>query len=106
MRTEYTRQTRWGHQPEAVDEEVVRPGTLYVKQVAWLPCPECDLQVHTFLTQSIASGASCPECGKRLSSPRVLGTPDVAVSRIQEAEEIMRDALVQESPFTPDETAE
>jgi hypothetical protein len=38
MWTEYARQTRWGHHPEAVDEEQVPPGSIYVKQVIWLPC--------------------------------------------------------------------
>ncbi|MFN3652312.1 MAG: hypothetical protein ACK47B_22270 [Armatimonadota bacterium] len=93
MRNEYTRQTRWGHDPEPVDEDVVPPGSIYVKQVAWVPCNDCDLQVHSALTQSVAGGVTCPDCGARLTSPRVLGNPDVAASRIAEVEEILRDSL-------------
>jgi len=99
MRTEYTRQTRWGHDPEPVDEELVPPGSIYVKQVVWVPCTECDLQVHAALTQSVGSGLTCPECGGRLTSPRVLGNPDVAASRIAEVEEILRDGVEPGTPF-------
>ena len=99
MRIEYTRQTRWGHEPEVVDEEIVPPGAIYVKQVVWVPCNNCDLQVHAALTQFIGSGATCPQCGGRLTSPRVLGNPDVAVARIAEVEEILREQVEPERPF-------
>jgi len=100
MRTEYTRQTRWGHDPELVDEEECPPGGIYVKQVAWAPCHQCDLQVHAALTHSLGAGLTCPECGSRLTSPRVLGNPDVAVARIAETEEILREAVEPGAPFT------
>jgi hypothetical protein len=99
MRTELTRQTRWGHEPEAVDEEIVPAGAIYVKQVIWVPCNDCDLQVHAALTQSIAGGVTCPECGRRLTSPRVLGNPDVAAARIAEVEDILRDSVEPGTPF-------
>jgi hypothetical protein len=99
MRTEYTRQTRWGHDPEPIDEEYVPPGAIYVKQLLWVPCNNCDLQVHSALTQSVAGGVLCPECGTRLTSPRVLGNPDVAVARLAEVEEILRESVEPGAPF-------
>ena len=99
MRLDYTRQTRWGHEPEVLDEEVVPPGSIYVKQVVWVPCNDCDLQVHAALTQFFGGGINCPECGKRLTSPRVLGNPDVAVARIAEVEDILRDSVEPGTPF-------
>src|SRR4051812_22385301 len=60
MRTEYTRQTRWAYDPELQDEEQAPPGSIYVKQVIWVACNQCDLQVHSAVTQSIASGVLCP----------------------------------------------
>jgi hypothetical protein len=101
MRTELTRQTRWGHDPEAVDEELVPPGGIYVKQLIWVPCNQCDLQVHAAQTQVISGGVTCPECGGRLTAPRVLGNPDVAAARIAETEEIFRDSVEPGSPFAP-----
>jgi hypothetical protein len=99
MRTEYTRQTRWAFDPEPVDEELVPPGAIYVKQVVWVPCNQCDLQVHSPLTQATGGGLMCPECGSRLTSPRVLGNPDVAVARIAEVEDILRDGVEPGTPF-------
>lgn len=99
MRTEYTRQTRWAHDPEPVDELEVPPGAIYVKQLHWVPCNQCDLQVHAALTQSVAGGIACPECGARLTAPRVLGNPDVAVARLQETEAILREAVADGAPF-------
>ncbi len=99
MRLDYTRQTRWGHDPEPADPPCVPPGTIYVKQIVWAPCTECDLQVHFTLSQALAGGVACPVCGGRLTSPRVLGNPDVAAARILEVEEILRDGLFQESAF-------
>ncbi len=103
MRLDYTRQTRWGHEPETVDEEQVPPGGIYVKQVMWVPCNHCDLQVHAALTQFIGGGLNCPECGNRLSSPRVLGNPDVAAARIAEVEDILRESVEPGTPFAPEE---
>ena len=99
MRIDYTRQTRWGHEPEVVEEELVPPGSIYVKQVMWVPCNDCDLQVHAALTHFFGGGLTCPECGKRLTSPRVLGNPDVAIARIAEVEEILRDSVEPGAPF-------
>ncbi len=99
MRLDYTRQTRWGHEPEAVEPEAVPPGGIYVKQVMWVPCNQCDLQVFATLTVYYGGGVTCPECGSRLTSPRVLGNPDVAVARIAEVEDILRDTLELGAPF-------
>jgi len=102
MRLDYTRQTRWGHDPEAVEPELVPPGSIYVKQVLWVACNQCDLQVHAALTSVFGAGLTCPECGNRLTAPRVLGNPDVAVARLAEVEEILRDAVEPGTPFLPD----
>jgi len=103
MRLDYTRQTRWGHDPEPVDEEEFPAGGIYVKQVTWAACNQCDLQVHVALTQFFGGGITCPECGGRLTAPRVLGNPDVAVARIAEVEEILRDSVEPGTPFAAQE---
>jgi hypothetical protein len=103
MRNEYTRQTRWGHEPELVEPELQPAGSIYVKQVVWAACNQCDLQVHAALTQAVAGGLMCPECGSRLTSPRVLGNPDVAAARIAEVEELFRDAVEPGAPFAAGE---
>lgn len=103
MRLDYTRQTRWGHEPEVVDDEEVPPGSIYVKQVIWVPCHECDLQVHAAQTQFFGGGVTCPECGSRLTSPRVLGNPDVAIARIAEVEDILREGVEPGTPFAVEE---
>jgi hypothetical protein len=69
MRSEYTRQTRWGHDPEPVDPQRSAPGSAYVRLWIWVPCPHCDLQVHASLARSVSEGVTCPECGARLVSP-------------------------------------
>ncbi len=99
MRSEYTRQTRWGQEPEPVDPDYIPSGSIYVKQVVWVPCNQCDLQVHAPLTHAFGGGMTCPECGARLTSPRVLGNPDVAVARISEIEDILRDGVEPGAPF-------
>ena len=99
MRLDYTRQTRWAHDPEPLDPEWIPPGSIFVKQVLWVPCGECDLQVHAALTATVGSGVNCPECGGRLTSPRVLGNPDVAQARLVEVEEILRDSVEPGTPF-------
>ena len=53
--------------------------------------------------EQMSKPTACPECGKRLTSPRVLGNPDVAVARIAEVEEILRDAVEPGAPFAPEE---
>ncbi|MCC2669670.1 MAG: hypothetical protein K0Q72_2141 [Armatimonadetes bacterium] len=103
MRLDYTRQTRWGHDPEVVDPDELPAGGIYVKQVVWVPCNECDLQVHAALTQFFGGGLTCPECGGRLTSPRVLGNPDVAMARIAEIEDILRESVEPGTPFIPEE---
>ena len=100
MNSEYTRQTRWGHAPEPLeDEDAVPPGGIYVKQVVWLPCTACDLQVHGALTQYITGGLACPECGARLSYPGVLGNPDVEAAKIAQVEDYLRDQVEQGPVF-------
>ena len=101
MRLDYTRQTRWAHDPEVVEAEYLPPGSIYVKQVLWVPCNQCDLQVHAAMTHFFGGGVSCPECGSRLTSPRVLGNPDVAIARLAEVEEILRDSVEPGTPFAP-----
>jgi hypothetical protein len=104
MWTEYARQTRWGHDPEAVDEEQVPEGTVYVKEVVWVPCSECDLQVHVTYTQLLTSGVHCPECGSPLPPPSSPSTPTPAVIReraakvLQEEDEFRQRASMEENP--------
>jgi hypothetical protein len=93
MNSEYARQTRWGHDPDRVDEEELPPGSFYVKQVIWIACTQCDVQVHAALTQYLVGGITCPECGHRLASPGVLGNPDVEAARIMQEEEYLRDQI-------------
>ncbi len=100
MRTEYTRQTRWSHQPESLQDSR-QPGALYVKQLVWVACQACDLQVHAAMTTTIVAGLSCPECGARLTAPRVLGNPDVAAARLEEDELTLAETLGLETPFEP-----
>lgn len=99
MRTEYTEQTRWGHDPEAIDPDEVPPGAVYIKQMAWVACGRCDLQVHAAITQFIGGGVICPDCGARLTSPRVLGNPDVAAAHVAESEEMLKDFLESDRCF-------
>jgi hypothetical protein len=90
MWTEYARQTRWGHHPEAMDEEQVPPGSIYVKQVIWLPCSECDLQVHSTVTHCLTTGVTCPECGRRLRSPSSPSTP-VPAATLEQAGKVLEE---------------
>lgn len=99
MRLEFTRQTRWAESPEPRDPEEHPAGGIYVQQMLWVACNDCDLQVHAPLSHCLASGLVCPECGRRLTSPRVLGNPDVAVARLREAEEMLRDQVEPGTPF-------
>jgi hypothetical protein len=94
MRTEFTRQTRWGHPPDRVDEAQRPPGTPYVKQLVWIPCPECDLQVHAAASRLPAEGLHCPECGGRLAAAEE--RPQVAIVRLIEREESFRRQLERE----------
>jgi endogenous inhibitor of DNA gyrase (YacG/DUF329 family) len=92
MRSEHTRQTRWGQNPEVVDEEQIPPGSTYVKQVIWVPCTECDLQVHTTYVRLLMTGVTCPECGRLVAGP---SRPECSeeVRRLLEEEEQLRRQL-------------
>jgi hypothetical protein len=92
MRTEYTRQTRWGHDPEPVGADQPA-GSTYVKMVVWMPCGECDLQVHASYTHSLTAGVVCPECGRQLALPASQGNRDAAVKKTLDTEEQFREQL-------------
>jgi hypothetical protein len=96
MQSEYARQTRWAHDPERVLEEEIPAGSFYVKQLIWVACNECDLQVHAALSNYLVGGVTCPECGTRLASPGVLGNPDVEAARVMQEEAYLRDQIVSE----------
>lgn len=93
MRTELTRQTRWGHDPEPVDPELVAPGQIYVKLIVWGACTACDLQVHAAQSQVLIGGLTCPECGARLNTATVLGNPDAAAAKVMQDEEVLADQV-------------
>jgi endogenous inhibitor of DNA gyrase (YacG/DUF329 family) len=78
MRTEHTRQTRWGHDPETVDPDQVLPGSTYVREMVWVPCPECDLQVHAAYARLLTAGVRCPECGRQVAAPLNSESPQAA----------------------------
>jgi hypothetical protein len=96
MRSEYTRQTRWAHAPEPADAGRTPPGDPYVKQVVWLPCTQCDLQVHASVTQLLSNGISCPECGRRLAEPMGHEASPGAVAPVLDLEERFRQELARE----------
>ena len=87
MRSEYTRQTRWGHLPEDSHGD---PGAPNVKQVIWASCTECDLQVHATRTQCIAVGIACPECGKPLAPSASEGNGDGVGNILAEEQQFYR----------------
>jgi hypothetical protein len=89
MRSELTRQTRWGHDPEPVEPVEVAPGQIYVKQMLWAPCTQCDLQIHAAQSQVLLGGLTCPECGSRLDTATVLGNPDAEAARVVSDEEYL-----------------
>jgi ribosomal protein S27E len=95
MRTDYTRQTRWGHEPDEVDADLVGPGSVYVRQVTWAPCTECDLQVHIAVRHLLAAGIVCPECGSRLVAP-MGGDAAVAAAEVARQEERFQQQLERE----------
>jgi hypothetical protein len=70
MLTEFMRQTRWAHAPEAVDDAECPTGAPYVTQLVWMPCHQCDLQVHASADRVRTEGLRCPECGELLAAPR------------------------------------
>ena len=89
MQTEYGRQTRWSDRPESVDPDHVPPGRPYVKQVVWMPCNQCDLQVHVTRTHFLMRGLSCPECGDQLAPPTALPQSE-GVARVLQEEQMMQ----------------
>jgi hypothetical protein len=93
MRTEHARQTRWDRDPEPADPAQVPPGSLYIQQIVWVPCIECDLQVHAVHTGSLTTGVTCPECGRRLAAPLAPDSLDAAVSRVRREEECFREQM-------------
>jgi hypothetical protein len=95
MRTEYTRQTRWGHDPDEVDAERVGPGFAYARQVTWAPCTACDIQVHVAVTRRLASGIVCPKCGNRLAAP-IEGDAAMAAAEVARQEERFQQQLERE----------
>ena len=99
MDNQFTRQTRWAHDPEPVEPDDVPPGGIYVRQVQWVPCLECDLQVHAATSAYLLTGITCPECGARLAHPGVLGNPDVVAERVRQIEDYLRDLVEPGAPF-------
>jgi hypothetical protein len=89
MRTEHTRQTRWGHDPETVDPDQIIPGSTYVREMIWVTCPECDLQVHATYTRLLTTGVRCPDCGCQVAAPTNPESPQAAI-RVLEREEQLR----------------
>jgi len=94
MRTDFTRQTRWGHPPDLVNNPQRPPGTPDVKLFVWMPCLECDLQVHTDASRLLAEGLHCPECGRRLAAAEE--RPEAALRRLIEREESFRRQMERE----------
>lgn len=95
MRSEYTRQTRWAAAPAAVDAAQIPPGSPYVRQMIWLPCTACDLQVHAPLTRLLTDGVVCPECGQQLAAPASPGAQERA-TQVRNAEAAIREELARE----------
>jgi hypothetical protein len=96
MDSDYARQTRWAHDPDPVAEEEIPAGSFYVKQLLWMPCNTCDLQIQAALSSYLVGGITCPDCGTRLGSPGVLGNPDVEAARVMQEEAYLRDQIVTE----------
>lgn len=99
MRSEHTRQTRWGHDPEAMDEQEQPPGSSHVKQLIWAPCNRCDLQVHATLTRFLTHGLTCPECGDRIATPATRRNPEPELAKVRgEEDDFRRQLEMQEIP--------
>lgn len=99
MESEYTRQTRWAQEPEPVCADEIPPGGIYVRQLQWIACLECDLQVHATTSSYLQSGITCPECGTRLGHPGVLGNPDVVAEQVRQVEDYLREFVEPDAPF-------
>jgi hypothetical protein len=96
MESEYARQTRWALPPDPVDPARIPAGACYVRQVVWLPCTECDLQVHAPLVQLLAEGVACPECGRQLAVPIAVEQIADRLRQVMDAEENFRQELARE----------
>ena len=96
MRSEYTRQTRWANPPDPVDSHRFPPGAPYLKQLVWMPCNQCDLQVHAGVTQLLSRGVACPECGRGLSEPMEPETAPEAVASVRQFEQQLSQELAGE----------
>jgi DNA-directed RNA polymerase subunit RPC12/RpoP len=92
MTSEYARQTRWSHGPNPAPPDT-RQGAPFAVQVVWLPCLTCDLQVHAVLSRLLLEGATCPQCGNRLSEPEARHATEPVVAQVFEAEERFRTEL-------------
>jgi predicted RNA-binding Zn-ribbon protein involved in translation (DUF1610 family) len=97
MRTDYTRQTRWGRRPGPAPGEVP-PGAIYVRTMTWTPCNTCDLQVHVPLAEAVREGVTCPECGAQLLAPTARA--DAAAARLEATERGFRAGVEPGTPFT------
>jgi hypothetical protein len=60
--------------------------------MVWVPCTECDLQVHAPYTQLLTTGVTCPECGREVAAPSRPESPE-AVRKVLEEEEQFRHQL-------------
>ena len=92
MRTELTRQTRWGHDPEPIDAGQVPPGASYVREWVWVPCLTCDIQVDAALVRYLTEGVTCPECGARLIAAMGASGSEAA-DRVREEERRLSEEL-------------
>jgi hypothetical protein len=86
MESEYTRQTRWACPPEIVDPAQVPLGSTYVREIVWVPCTACDLQVHTCRFRMLADGILCPECGRQLATAAAAEEQSEAMGKVSEEE--------------------
>ncbi len=93
MRTEATRQTRWAHDPSPRDPVGVTPGGVYVNEMVWAPCLQCDLQVHATRSRFLTAGITCPECGGQIAPPSSQGDVEAMVKEIDQEEARFRGQL-------------
>jgi hypothetical protein len=96
MNSDYARQTRWASPPDPANPAQDGPDTPYARQIVWLPCTDCDLQVHALLTQLLTEGVACPECGARLAAPGARHAADPIVTEALCTEERFRRQLENE----------
>jgi hypothetical protein len=96
MQSEYARQTRWAGPPDPVDETLTPPGSRYARQVVWLPCTRCDLQVHAPVSRLLTEGVVCPDCGLQLAGPKGSEDARETAARVLETEMRFRQELARE----------